>query len=115
MQDRNRQGRQGRQVMLDHQHRVLYSTPDTTMYRTGISSGIGFPEICLDQSHCSVLVPAVGAAMRKIRKSDPNRDAVPMAFVRIKLICEAMLLAISGADSADAQHGVGEARNPGRL
>ena len=78
-------------MMLDEAQRVLYSTPDSTMLRTGIQSGMGFPELCLDSSHADILVGCAGASMRKLRKTDKSRDVVPAACLRVKAVCDALL------------------------
>eukprot|EP00439_Symbiodinium_sp_Y106_P026051 s6106_g3.t1 len=88
-------GRQGREVKLDDDGKVLFSVADCTMYRTGISNGIGYPELCLDDRHAHVLLPSVRAAMRKVKRTDPDRDAVSPHFLRLRDFCEHMLTSIS--------------------
>ncbi|CAE7270658.1 unnamed protein product [Symbiodinium sp. CCMP2592] len=88
-------GRQGREVRLDDNGKVLFSVADCTMYRTGISNGIGYPELCLDDRHAHVLLPSVRAAMRKVKRTDPDRDAVSPHFLRLRDFCEYMLTSVS--------------------
>ena len=86
--------RQGRQVALDDNCQVLYSTADTAKFRTGVSSGVGYPELCLDDDHADILVGFVGASMRKLRKTSTDRDMVSADLVRVKSFCDAMLQAV---------------------
>ena len=89
---RGLQRRAGRQVLLDATNKVLYSTPDTSMHRTGVSSGMGFPELCIEQDHADILISFVGATMRKLKKTDAGRDTVQSEFLRLKAFCEVMSL-----------------------
>lgn len=88
-------GRQGREVRLDDDGKVLFSVADCTMYRTGISNGIGYPELCLDDRHAHVMLPFVRAAMRKVKRTNPDRDAVSPHFLRLRDFCEHMLTSVS--------------------
>ncbi|CAE7209979.1 unnamed protein product, partial [Symbiodinium sp. CCMP2456] len=88
-------GRQGREVRLDDDGKVLFSVADCTMYRTGISNGIGYPELCLDGRHAHVMLPYVRAAMRKVKRTNPDRDAVSPHFLRLRDFCERMLTSVS--------------------
>ena len=69
------------------------------MARTGVSSGMGFPELCLEADHADVLVPFVGAGMKKLKKNDPYRDRVPWQFRRLKCFCDVMAANIASYDS----------------
>ncbi|CAE7613207.1 Anks3, partial [Symbiodinium sp. KB8] len=95
-------GRQGREVKLDDDGKVLFSVADCTMYRTGISNGIGYPELCLDDRHAHVLLPFVRAAMRKVKRINPDRDAVSPHFLRLRDFCEYMLTSVSQITNLNA-------------
>ena len=75
-------GRRARHVTLDNDDKVLYCTADTTYARTGIRGGLGHPEIVCDARHCQIIVPYVGAAMKKVKKTSPDRDKVPRCCLR---------------------------------
>ena len=109
------QNQQGRQVLLDDDDKVMYSTPDVSMYRTGISSGVGFPELCLDSQHADVLVSCVKAAMRKVKKTSQYRNKVAASFLRIKSFCDVMLASATsplGAGSSDMDDVMGLETQP---
>ena len=89
----------GRQVLLGDEHKVIFSTPDSSMARTGVSSGMGFPELCLSEDHADVLISYVGAAMKKLKKNDPYRDTVPSHFRRLKSFCDVMAANIASHDA----------------
>ena len=97
------QDRQGRQVLLDEEDKILFSTPDVSMYRTGISSGVGFPELRLDSRHADILVSCVKASMKKIKRTVPYRDKVAASFLRIKSCCDAMLVSTMGSSSSASE------------
>ena len=82
-------------MRLDDDGKVLFSVADCTMYRTGISNGIGYPELCFDDRHAHVLLPFVRAAMRKVKRTNPDRDAVSPHFLRLRDFCEHMLTSVS--------------------
>ncbi|CAE7248261.1 unnamed protein product [Symbiodinium sp. CCMP2456] len=88
-----------KQVLLDDEHKVVFSTPDSSMARTGVSSGMGFPELCLDADHADVLLPYVGACVKKLKKNDPYRDKVPSHFRRLKSLCDVMASNIASHDA----------------
>ena len=93
-------GRKARQVNLDSDNKVLYSASDTTMQRTGVRSGLGFPEMVCDDAHCDIVIGHVGASMRKIKKTSPERDVVPSACLDIMAFCMLLnsRLAITSVD-----------------
>ena len=66
-------GRFARQVDLDENNKVLFSVPDTTMLRTGMSRGYGHPELTCDDKHCCIIMPYVGAAMRSVKNEYRQR------------------------------------------
>ncbi|CAE7193638.1 unnamed protein product [Symbiodinium natans] len=76
-------GRKAREVKLDMENKVLFSTSG--------SAFMGLPELQCDDSHVDVLIPYVGAAMRKIKKTCRDRDQVPESFMQFKSFCEIML------------------------
>ena len=53
-------GRRARQVLLDAENKIIFSTAHTTLAKTGISGGLGQPEILCDKAHCDVLIKWVG-------------------------------------------------------
>ena len=89
-------------MKLDDDGKVLFSVADCTMYRTGISNGIGYPELCLDDRHAHVLLPFVRAAMRKVKRVNPDRDAVSPHFLRLRDFCEYMLTSVSQITNLNA-------------
>lgn len=95
-------GMKARQVDLDSSNKVLFSVPDTTMIKTGYSKGCGHPELICDTSHCDVLVPYVGAAMRKVTKSSTDRDQVPQEVLRLRSFCEAMVASFANPIAASS-------------
>ena len=54
-------------MTLDNDDKV-YCTADTTYARTRIRGGLGHPEIVCDARHCQIIVPYIGAAMKKVKK-----------------------------------------------
>ena len=76
-------GRQARQVILDKDHRVVYSTAGTTF--------MGYPELNCNNDHADVIAPYVGAAMKKIKRTSKDRDQVPHSFQVAHEFCDAML------------------------
>ena len=96
-------GRKARQVNLDQDNKVLYSAADATMARTGIRSGLGFPELVCDEKHCDILIPYVGAAMRKVKKTSPERDPVPPACLDFQTFCVLMISRLTAPASSSQQ------------
>ena len=90
-------GRHAREVKLDDENRVLFSVPDLRMCKTGFSQGYGYPQLLCDDAHCSVVIPVVGAAMKKITKHRAGRDYVHQDALRIFTFCEMMLAATAAA------------------
>ena len=93
-------GRKARQVALDDSCKVLYSVADTRMAKTGFSKGFGYPELVCDAAHCDILVPYVGAAMRKVTKTSSDRDQVPEQVLRFRSFCEVMLSSFANASAS---------------
>ena len=92
-------GFKARQIKLDEQDRVLYSVPDTTFQRTGSVSGFGYPEIVCDNQHASIILPFLGAAMRKIAKTSKERDRVQPEYLRLVKFCDGMLAATTASEA----------------
>lgn len=86
-------GHKAREVRLDAQHKVIFSVSDNSFARTGKHSGFGYPEILCDENHASVLLPFLGAAMRKVPKTSADRDAVANPFMRLVRFCRLMAAA----------------------
>ena len=70
-------GRRARHVNLDENAKVLYCTADTHYARTGIAGVLSHPEIMCDEAHADILIPYVGPAMKKVKKTSADRDQVP--------------------------------------
>ncbi len=86
-------GRQAREVKLDEANKVLFSVPDASYQRTGRVSGFGYPELLCDQQHADILLPFLDASMRKVRKTNSQRDVVKPVFLRLLKFCKLMLAA----------------------
>ena len=98
-------GRRARQVLLDTHNKVIFSTANTSMAKTGIAGGLGQPELLCDYNHSHVLCRWVGAAMRKVKKSSPDRDQVPGKFLIAKSFYERMVsCAVVGDMLEDCRH-----------
>ena len=91
-------GRQARQVVLDQNNKIVYSVADTGFSRTGVSAGVGFPELCCDERHAHVLLPCVSAIMKKVPQRSPDRDQIHASFLRCAKFCELMLSHCSDGD-----------------
>lgn len=95
-------GHQARQVQLDSAHKVLYSVPDASASKAGVlSSGFGFPEIKCDSDHCHILLPYLGAAMRRVARTSSDRDQVSNPFMRCIRFCNIMASSVSGAERVE--------------
>lgn len=94
-------GRKARQVNLDENNKVLYSTADSSMSRTGVSSGMGQPEVICDASHCDVLIPYTGAVMKKIKKTSADRDLMPQECLQYMSFCNIMFVRMAPAVAQD--------------
>ena len=97
-------GRTAREVKLDAQNRVLYSVADARMIKTGCSQGFGYPQLLCDSAHSDILIPVVGATMRKVTKRQGDRDYVHPDALRIFSFCE-LMLSMTAADQED-RHGL---------
>ena len=97
-------GRRARQVVLDEHNKVIFSTANTSFAKTGIVGGIGQPELSCDDTHCSLLIPWVGAAMKKIKRTSPDRDEVRQCFIRVHSMFEIIVarLAVGAIDEDEA-------------
>ena len=95
-------GRKARHVNLDVDDKVLYCTADSTFARTGILGGVGHPEIQCDEQHAEVLIGYMGAAMRKVKKTSPERDQVPGACIRVRQFYELSLYRMTSMDGEDS-------------
>ena len=84
-------GRRARQVVLDEHDKVIFSTANVSFAKTGITGGLGHPELICDNNHCSLLIPWVGAAMKKVKRTSPDRDEVRACFMRVRAIFEIMM------------------------
>ena len=101
-------GRKARQVNIDGGNKVLYSAADVTMSKTGIQSGMGFPELNCDADHCDILIPFLNASMRKVKKTSPDRDEVDSSCLIFMEFCVAALFTMSGIDhDEDCRAGLG--------
>ena len=93
-------GRNGRQVCLDDENKILYSFPDTRMQSTGASMGYGFPQLVCDDNHADILVGYVGSAMTKVSKRNKDRQAVCAHALKLHTFCENMVAALATSDQA---------------
>ena len=92
--------RRARHVNLDRDSKILYCTADVTYARTGLPGGLGHPEILCDSNHAQVIIGFVGAAMKKVRKTNPDRDEVPACCLSVRAFYEMMIYRLSGMDAA---------------
>ena len=82
-------------MKTDSANKIIFSVPDARFQRTGTVSGFGFPELLCDDHHAHVLLPFMDAAMRKVPKSNPDRDEIKPMFLRLVKFCRLMLTATS--------------------
>lgn len=83
-------GRQARQVRLDADNRVLFSVASCAM-----RGGFGFPELCCDDRHCTILLPFLNASMKKVPKRCKDRDVISDDYLRCEKFCHIMHNALS--------------------
>ena len=92
-------GRRARHVNLDSSAKVLYCTADTRYARTGLAGGLGHPEILCDEAHANVIIPYIGAAMRKVRKTSAERDQVPDCCLLVRQFYETLIYRMFRVDA----------------
>ena len=87
-------------MTLDKDNKVLYSVGSSTFASSGKHGGLGYPEILCDSAHCSVLLPFLDAAMRKVKKTSADREEVKPVFLRLVRFCQLMVAATAPAGTA---------------
>ncbi|CAE7519101.1 unnamed protein product, partial [Symbiodinium microadriaticum] len=81
-------GRKARQIKLDSENKVIYSTAG--------SAFMGYPELDCDHRHADVIIKYVGAAMKKVKRTSPDRDEVPGEFENVRAFYEILLDRLHG-------------------